>query len=255
MSPRVLYCNRCGEENPLGSRFCEVCGDPFEQNICACGAELVPKARFCHMCGVPVAASTPAAEAAILRPPNLALSLREKHAALLGVHAKAAAALEEARKLQPFVSEAHARANAHREQAQTAQVHGENDAAQAHLAQQIGAEQEAAAYRARWELAEAACAPLREQLSALHAEFLAAVDVALNDFSASREWSTAVETFSTLASAEVSRSRRARLLYAQGIVARDGLGDLKQAQSAFEAALAADPRNQDAKGALETVRS
>jgi hypothetical protein len=52
-----IYCNRCGDPNPRGSRFCESCGDPFDSPACACGAELVKKARYCHMCGASVLAS------------------------------------------------------------------------------------------------------------------------------------------------------------------------------------------------------
>lgn len=254
MAPSVLFCNRCGEENPIGSRFCEVCGDPFEQPTCACGAELVPKARFCHMCGTPVApAVAPAAPAPVERAPDLAGSLRALHHDLLATHARAAQALDEARRLQALVAESYARATTQREAALTAQRAGDTATAQAALASQIEAERDAAEHRARWELAEAACAPLRDELSQQHARFLAATDTALNDLCASSQWTDGLELFSSLARAEVSRSRKGRLLYATGILARDGLGDLALARQSFQEALDADPKNHDARGGLESL--
>ena len=59
--PQGLFCAACGQENPVGTRFCSGCGSKLEQpeapppapepRVCACGAQVAPGVRFCGNCG------------------------------------------------------------------------------------------------------------------------------------------------------------------------------------------------------------
>ncbi len=54
----VASCEACGEDNPLGAKFCMGCGkSPEPTRTCGnCGAELSSRARFCNDCGTAVGA-------------------------------------------------------------------------------------------------------------------------------------------------------------------------------------------------------
>lgn len=272
-----VYCNRCGDKNPRGSRFCESCGDPFDSSLCACGAELVPRARFCHMCGVAVSTSaatltsaesdgpptleTPPLPEEEPPPPSGAQAqvqevcdnLLALHHTLLDVHHKAADALSEEKKHRASFEEAHSQAQVFREKAMEAMRAGDAAGAKEALDQQLIYEHAAAEARAHLDLARAACEPLRDQLFALHNQFLESVDLSLGPFAQAQAWAAAEELFRDLLGREVSNSRRARVLFAMGIVARDGLGDIERAREAFRQAAEMDARLTRAKEALESL--
>lgn len=46
-----MNCPTCSFENPIGSRFCENCGQPLEFACPNCGKAVTPTAKFCRNCG------------------------------------------------------------------------------------------------------------------------------------------------------------------------------------------------------------
>ncbi|MBI4790196.1 MAG: AAA family ATPase, partial [Chloroflexi bacterium] len=56
-----MKCSNCSFENPTGSKFCENCGQPFEQPCPNCGQPVTTSARFCRNCGFNLATAWPAA--------------------------------------------------------------------------------------------------------------------------------------------------------------------------------------------------
>ena len=270
-APREIFCNRCGDQSPAESRFCESCGDPFDCPFCACGAELVPKARFCHMCGARVILAeiqkTNPEEDTDKHPPKqedpsdrstlhtieMANQLRALHHQLIEVHHKTAALLQEERRLKLLTEESQKKAQALRESAAEAAKGGHQAEAQIALEQQLIHEKEATEHRARWELTKISCEPLRGELFTLHNQFLEFVDVSLERFAYLRGWAQAEAVFRDCLGLEVSGSRKARVLYAIGIVARDGLGDVERAKAAFEQSALADPKLVQAREALKTL--
>jgi hypothetical protein len=269
-APQIIFCNRCGDESPPLSRFCESCGDPFDCPFCSCGAELVPKARFCHMCGARVVS----AELSQTQPEEdtekntkqeesdpknslhtmeLANQLRTLHQQLIEVHNKTSALLQEEKKLKVLSEESHKKAQTFRERAAEAAKASNQIEAQKALEQQLIHEREASEHRARWELTKISCEPLRGELFTLHNQFLEFVDISLERFAYLRGWSTAEAVFRDCLNTEVSNSRKARILYALGIVARDGLGDMARAKAAFEQSSLADAKLVQAKEALKTL--
>lgn len=53
----MIICQKCGQQNSDGSKFCIKCGGPMANNLPAknyckvCGTELKPGAKFCYKCG------------------------------------------------------------------------------------------------------------------------------------------------------------------------------------------------------------
>jgi len=51
-SSRNLFCPRCGAKNAPDAKFCELCGERFEQRkVCDCGAKNSEDATICYACG------------------------------------------------------------------------------------------------------------------------------------------------------------------------------------------------------------
>jgi hypothetical protein len=267
--PQVIFCNRCGEQNPTQSRFCEACGDPFDCPFCSCGAELVPKANFCHMCGSRVfvadlSKTTPEHE--ISQPPKeepsakllsqgaeLAKQLKELHANLIETHHKTAACLQEEKRLKGLFEDSARKAGAFREKASEFAKLGKQDDARRSLEQQLVHEREAAEHRAHSDLNKVSSELLRGELFHLHNQFLEFIDVSLERFAQLRSWAPADEALRACLAVEVSNSRKARILYALGIIARDGLNKKEQARLSFEQSAAADPKLSQAKEALKNL--
>jgi hypothetical protein len=266
-----IFCNRCGDQSLAESRFCESCGDPFDCPFCSCGAELVPKANFCHMCGARVILAEPPktnpeedtdkqpprqeepSDRATLQIVDMSNQLRALHQKLIEVHHKTAAILQEEKRLKLLTDESQKKAQVHREKAVEAAQGGHQAEAQRALEQQLIHEKEATEHRARWELTKISCEPLRGELFTLHNQFLAFVDVSLERFAYLQGWTQAEAVFRDCLGVEVSSSRKARILYAIGIVARDGLGDIERAKVAFEQSALADPKLLQAREALKTL--
>jgi hypothetical protein len=270
-APQEVFCNRCGDKSPAESRFCESCGDPFDCPFCPCGAELVPKAHFCHMCGARIIIaelqkanpeedtekSPPTQEdpsnRTKLRTAELAGQLKTLHQQLIDIHHKTAALLQDEKRLKLLTAESSKKAQAFREKANEAAKVSNQTEAQKALEQQLVYEKEATEHRARWELTKISCEPLRGELFTLHNQFLEFVDVSLERFAYLRGWAQAKAVFRDCLALEVSGSRTARILYAIGIIARDGLGDIESAKVAFEQSTLADPKLIQAREALKTL--
>jgi len=45
------HCDDCGQENPVGAKFCSECGLPLKKRCPSCQAENAPTAKFCNECG------------------------------------------------------------------------------------------------------------------------------------------------------------------------------------------------------------
>jgi hypothetical protein len=232
-----IFCNRCSHGNMAGSVFCESCGDPFDCPICPCGAELVTHARFCHRCGTPVqepsrpaivAVSTMASQDA----PSLSRQQAEEKGAILQMLQKKMIAMHEQASI--LVAE---------EKTAAALVAAAQDEAS-----RVAAEQ-------RLAQAKTSCQPVRDALVTLHREFLMAIEIALQTWASLEEWAYAEGVYRGLFENEVSNSRRARLLYALGIVARDGFADVDCARENFSQVLQLDPQNIQAQQALKTLSS
>jgi hypothetical protein len=270
-APQEIFCNRCGDKSPAESRFCESCGDPFDCPFCSCGAELVPKARFCHMCGArviladlqktnpeedtdkhPLKQEDPS-ERTISHTAEMAKQLRSLHQQLIDVHHKTATLLQEEKRLRLLTEESNKQAQLFREKAIEAAKAGKQAETQRASEQQLLHEKEATELRAKWELTKLSCEPLRGELFSLHNQFLEFVDVSLERFAYLRGWDQAEAVFRDCLALEVSGSRKARILYAIGIVARDGLGDVERAKAAFEQSSLADPKLGQAREALKTL--
>jgi class 3 adenylate cyclase len=58
----VATCERCGEHNPEGARFCVGCGAALGLVCAACGTDLPGPVRFCPSCGAPVVPESPTQE-------------------------------------------------------------------------------------------------------------------------------------------------------------------------------------------------
>jgi predicted ATPase/class 3 adenylate cyclase len=63
-----MRCSKCGSENPLGTRFCAECGNPFPAKCAKCGAEYSAPAKFCRDCGAPLDAKASTAKPAANEP-------------------------------------------------------------------------------------------------------------------------------------------------------------------------------------------
>jgi class 3 adenylate cyclase len=50
-----VTCPLCRSENPVGSKFCNTCGNALAATCPSCGAPTLPDARFCTQCGAAVA--------------------------------------------------------------------------------------------------------------------------------------------------------------------------------------------------------
>ena len=60
VSDELLACRNCGNDNPVGARFCMNCGKPLDQKCPTCGTLNPPDARFCMSCGTELAPGAPA---------------------------------------------------------------------------------------------------------------------------------------------------------------------------------------------------
>jgi uncharacterized membrane protein YvbJ len=49
-----MRCAHCGNDNPVGPKFCVECGIPLMYKCLQCGAENLPQAKFCGGCGAPL---------------------------------------------------------------------------------------------------------------------------------------------------------------------------------------------------------
>lgn len=49
--PDTVACDNCGHANPLGQRFCSMCGSPLSVACPRCGTPAAPDSRFCGSCG------------------------------------------------------------------------------------------------------------------------------------------------------------------------------------------------------------
>ncbi len=54
-----MRCPRCESDNPVGSKFCIVCGIALRPRCPGCGVDTPPQANFCGECGTPLIAQTP----------------------------------------------------------------------------------------------------------------------------------------------------------------------------------------------------
>ncbi len=58
-SPGVIFCPKCGQQNPPSNRFCGQCGSPLPSTCPACGAANLAGNRFCGTCGSALSATGP----------------------------------------------------------------------------------------------------------------------------------------------------------------------------------------------------
>src|SRR5262245_15059486 len=85
-----MRCLRCGQDNPLRSRFCAQCGAPLGRPCTHCGSMLSAGARFCPECGRAADRDQGAAPVsrfsspAVYTPPHLAEKMLTGRGALEG---------------------------------------------------------------------------------------------------------------------------------------------------------------------------
>jgi class 3 adenylate cyclase/tetratricopeptide (TPR) repeat protein len=58
-NPGVIFCPKCGQQNPQSNRFCGQCGNPLPATCPSCGAANPAGNRFCGTCGSALSAPTP----------------------------------------------------------------------------------------------------------------------------------------------------------------------------------------------------
>ena len=58
-NPGVIFCPKCGQQNPPGNRFCGQCGNPLSSTCPSCGAANPAGNRFCGTCGSALSAAGP----------------------------------------------------------------------------------------------------------------------------------------------------------------------------------------------------
>ena len=59
-----MTCAACGEQTPVGGRFCIQCGTPIQDSCPSCGEPVIHGARFCAECGTPLGGARPSAPSA-----------------------------------------------------------------------------------------------------------------------------------------------------------------------------------------------
>jgi predicted ATPase/class 3 adenylate cyclase len=59
-----MTCAACGEQTPVGGRFCIQCGTPTQDSCPSCGEPVIHGARFCAECGTPLGGARPSAPSA-----------------------------------------------------------------------------------------------------------------------------------------------------------------------------------------------
>jgi hypothetical protein len=58
-NPGGLSCLTCGQQNPVGNRFCGQCGSPLPLTCPICGQQNPAGNRFCGQCGSPLFVTVP----------------------------------------------------------------------------------------------------------------------------------------------------------------------------------------------------
>ena len=51
-----MRCSKCGHDNRVEAKFCEMCATPLARICASCGSQLSPIAKFCPECAHPTGA-------------------------------------------------------------------------------------------------------------------------------------------------------------------------------------------------------